>query len=46
MNWQAKLRDPKTIRVVFGVKFVIILGAIGKGKQLIEVGRQPISRAR
>jgi flagellar motility protein MotE (MotC chaperone) len=27
VNWQAKLRDPKTLRLVFGVKFVIILGA-------------------
>lgn len=27
MNWQAKLRDPKTLRWIFGLKFVIILGA-------------------
>ncbi len=45
MNWQAKLRDPKTIRVVFGVKFVIILGAWIIAQGGFTFGDKPVTAA-
>lgn len=45
MNWQSKLRDPKTIRVVFGVKFVIILGAWIAIEGGLTFGDKPVTAA-
>lgn len=45
MNWLAKLRDPKTIRVVFVVKFVIILGAWIAIEGGLTFGDKPVTAA-
>lgn len=45
MNWQQKLRDPRTIRVVFVVKFVIILGAWVATQGGFTFGDKPVTAA-
>lgn len=45
MDWQEKLRNPKTLRWVFGVKFLIILGAWIVVEGGLTVGDKPVTAA-